>query len=445
MKADRLANRDYVDMIGQGWLSDVMFTTVKLSKANLDSVKTGANGDFQSGALSRAINNQENNEATVRAWIDRCSQRKSTIVFCIDVQHIHDLAATFRRYGMEARFVTGETPKKLRSATVDAFKNHEFPILLNCGVFTEGTDIPNIDCVLLARPTKSRNLLIQMIGRGMRLCSGKENCHVIDMVASLDTGIVTTPTLYGLDPDEVVAEAKVEDLEDLRDKKEKEKLAQASLEKISEDLSVSDDKATTVTYTDYDSITDLIEDTSGEKHIRAISRFAWVHVGEDHYVLTTSSGNYLRIVNEGGRFSVKYNMKLDPAYGRSTALFARPRLIIEKVDSLEFAVHGADKFAEKHFPFISIDKNQIWRRRPASEAQVEILNKNRAEDEKLTCEMVTKGRAADMLTKLRFGAKGRLDKIKTARRNAQKQTDKKNEQLNKHQQMRMNETVKVGS
>ena len=79
-------------------------------------------------------------------------------------------------------------------------------MLVNCGIFTEGTDIPNIDCILLARPTRSRNLLVQMIGRGMRLSPGKTDCHVIDMIASVKThGVVTTPTLFGLDPNEVVS------------------------------------------------------------------------------------------------------------------------------------------------------------------------------------------------------------------------------------------------
>ena len=80
-------------------------------------------------------------------------------------------------------------------------------MLVNCGIFTEGTDIPNIDCILLARPTRSRNLMVQMIGRGMRLSPGKKDCHVIDMVGSVKTqGVVTTPTLFGLDPTEVVSE-----------------------------------------------------------------------------------------------------------------------------------------------------------------------------------------------------------------------------------------------
>ena len=187
--------RDYVDMIGEKWLSDVVFTTVQ-SKADVSGVKRGPAGDFQVGDLSRAVNTLETNEITVSAWMSRAVDRKSTLVFCVDLAHVADLTAAFRRRGIQANFVTGDTPKRVRSERLDAFKNRQYPVLLNCGVFTEGTDIPNIDCVVLARPTKSRNLLVQMIGRGMRLYAGKENCHIIDMVASLEAGIVTTPTLY---------------------------------------------------------------------------------------------------------------------------------------------------------------------------------------------------------------------------------------------------------
>ena len=182
-------------MIGEKWLSDVIFTTVQ-SKADVSGVKRGPIGDFQVGDLSRAVNTPEINEITVKAWMARAADRKSTLVFCVDLAHVSDLTATFRRRGIEAKFVTGDTPKKVRSERLDAFRNRQYPVLVNCGVFTEGTDIPNIDCVILARPTKSRNLLVQMIGRGMRLYPGKSNCHIIDMVASLEAGIITTPTLY---------------------------------------------------------------------------------------------------------------------------------------------------------------------------------------------------------------------------------------------------------
>ena len=63
------------------------------------------------------------------------------------------------------------------------------------------------------------------IGRGMRLHANKTNCHVIDMVSSLATGIVTTPTLFGLDPTELVKEASAEAMQRMKDRQEAEFLS----------------------------------------------------------------------------------------------------------------------------------------------------------------------------------------------------------------------------
>lgn len=180
-------HKDYVDMIDEKWLANTVFTTVR-SEADLSKVKKDKSGDFALGSLSQAVNTDTTNNITVRAWMANASDRKSTLAFCVDLEHTRSLTETFRQYGVDARYLTSGTPKDIRWEQLQAFKEQKFPVLINCGIFTEGTDIPNIDCVLLVRPTKSRNLLIQMIGRGLRLFPGKENCHIIDMVATLETG-----------------------------------------------------------------------------------------------------------------------------------------------------------------------------------------------------------------------------------------------------------------
>lgn len=195
------------------------------------------------------------------------------MVFCVDLAHVSDLTAAFRKNGVDAKFITGDIPKQIRSERLDAFRNGEYPVLLNCGVFTEGTDIPNIDCVLLARPTKSRNLLVQMIGRGMRLHPGKENCHVIDMVASLEAGIVTTPTLFGLDPAEMVEEAHVEDMKAKQERKELEVKREESVAESWSPTLPMRQTPRNITFTDYDSIYDLIDDTSGKDIFGALVNF----------------------------------------------------------------------------------------------------------------------------------------------------------------------------
>lgn len=126
-------------MIDDKWLADVKFTTV-LSGADLSRVKT-ARGDFDIGGLSRAVNNAETNDISVRSWLAAASDRKSTLVFCVDLRHVAALTATFRTHGVDARFVTGDTPIAVRAERLASFKAGDFPVLLNCGIFTEGTDI----------------------------------------------------------------------------------------------------------------------------------------------------------------------------------------------------------------------------------------------------------------------------------------------------------------
>ncbi len=409
---DRIVyHKDYIDMIGENWLSDVIFTTVK-SKADISQVRRGANGDFQPSELSEVVNTEEINEITVRSWFTKAQRRKSTLVFCVDLAHVGGLTNTFRKHGIDARFVTGDTPKSERSERLDDFKAGKFPVLINCGVFTEGTDIPNIDCILLARPTKSRNLLVQMIGRGMRLYPGKKNCHIIDMVASLETGIVTTPTLFGLDPSELVENSSVDDLKSLQTRKEAEELLKQKANDSSKHFpNNAQPRSRTVTFTDYDSVFDLIEDTSGEQHIRQLSPHAWVCVSEDKYILANSNGSHIKLEKAYEETSGKEDYLVTETVSLNRALskapFMRPRTIARAM-TFPDAVHAADTFASKRYPFQFISRKQAWRNRPATEGQLAFLNKLRPRDDQLSAEDLTKGKAGDMITKVKHGAKGRF-------------------------------------
>lgn len=436
-------HKDYIDMIGEKWLSDVCFTTVQ-TKADISRVKKGANGDFQPSELSQVVNTNQINDITVHTWMAKASNRKSTLVFCIDLAHVSGLTNAFRAQGIEAQFVTGSTPKVERSARLDSFKRGEFPVLVNCGVFTEGTDIPNIDCVLLARPTKSRNLLVQMIGRGMRLHPGKQNCHVIDMVASLETGIVCTPTLFGLDPSELLDESTMLDVENLKDRKEEEEQRNLEAERAS---TAATNSAITIpqniTMTDYDSVFDLIEDSSGERHIRAISQYAWVCVSNDRYILTTSTGTYLKIErdpDDTSHFLITETVALRKVPGsKSKAPYMKPRLVAHS-QTFTDAVHAADTFAKKKYPAQFILKNQSWRERPATDGQLMFLNKLRLQNEQLQPEDVTKGKAGDMITKVKHGARSRFSSIEADR----KRLAKANLKLEQAQALKSREQVNIG-
>jgi ATP-dependent helicase IRC3 len=448
-------HKDYVDMIGEKWLSDVMFTTVK-SKADLSKVRTGKDGDFQTGQLSAAVNTDITNDITVKAWQEAAGDRKSTLVFCVDINHVTSLTAAFRNHGVDAQYITGATKKRIRGERLEAFKKREFPVLVNCGVFTEGTDMPNIDCVLLARPTKSRNLLVQMIGRGMRLHPGKKDCHVIDMVASLETGIVTVPTLFGLDPSELVKAAGVDVLKELKNRTHEGAALCPDAPGVPP-LQNATSGEYELDFTRYESVHDLLEDTSGERHVRAISENAWIQINSNKYVLAakggvltlerrllpeSSSSNYTSPLgsSESPPFVVIWKHTLH-AIEKSKSPWSRPR-IIASASSLSDALHAADTFAARKFERIFIATSSSWRKSPASQGQLDFLNRLRdvSEEEPLTESDITKGQAGDMITKVKFGARGRFDKLMRRKRGAEKEVEK----MEKVKEMRKRETVKVG-
>ena len=119
--------------------------------------------------------------ATVGSPRTFLATRRSTLVFCVNLAHVSDLTKTFREAGIDARYLYAQTPALERQALVAGFKSGAFPVLVNCGAFlqilangsvimseraailTEGADIPNIDCIIVAKPTRSRNVFAQMV------------------------------------------------------------------------------------------------------------------------------------------------------------------------------------------------------------------------------------------------------------------------------------------
>ena len=422
-------HKDYVDLIGENWLADALITTVK-SQVDLSHVDSASNGDFLPGQLSAAVNTETTNDITVRSWLSRAKDRKSTLVFGVDIEHVKCLTAKFREFGIDARYITSQTSKDLRTQELDAFKRQRYPVLLNCGLFTEGTDIPNIDCVLLARPTRSKNLLVQMIGRGLRLHPGKQNCHIIDMVASLNSGVLTTPTLFGLHPDEGLDEADVGDLEALG------RLDTMGLRSVSKASHKSEEVV--VNFTDYESIHDLIQDTSGDQHIRSISKNAWVHVNDGRYILSAPPGRLTLAKNEAGLFSVYHVTALGPIHG-SKSPFSRPREVASCLE-LEQAVRAADTLANRIFGPVFIATWQPWRKKRASPGQLGYLNKHLSSDSYLRSHDITKGEAADMIVKIKHGAKGQFQDHLAAKR----RMDRGRAKELKLEELKTREEVKVG-
>ena len=150
--------------IENGYLCDIRALRVD-TDAHIEDVGESA-GDFKVGELSQATNTDSRNGVIVNAW-DQYVQEPS-IAFCVDVAHAHDLAATFRDAGISSVAVDGKTPKERRKEIIDQYQRGVVQVITNCQVLTEGFNAPGTHAILMARPTKSTPLYIQMLGRGTR-------------------------------------------------------------------------------------------------------------------------------------------------------------------------------------------------------------------------------------------------------------------------------------
>ena len=162
-------------------------------------------GDFAPSELEEALDTDVLNKAIAEAYNKYA--KGQTLIFATSVKHCEDIAKEIPG----AVAVTAET--KNREELIKKFTNREIPVLVNCMIFTEGTDMPLVETVMIARPTQNSSLYTQMVGRGLRLYPGKEKLVLIDLVGTTGkASLCTAPTLLGIDL-ETVPKTKQEEIE----------------------------------------------------------------------------------------------------------------------------------------------------------------------------------------------------------------------------------------
>lgn len=191
-------NYDILYGIRSGYLSDLRGLAVRIDTLDMAGVKV-SRGDYEVGAAGRALEASGAPAKIVEAWRQHAGHRR-TLVFTPTVATAEHIAAEFVAIGVSAAFVSGDTPLEQRRDLLRRFGTGEIQVLANCAVLTEGYDEPAVDCVIIARPTRSRALYVQMVGRGTRRHPDKTDCLVVDVVgAAAEHSLVTVPSLFGLD------------------------------------------------------------------------------------------------------------------------------------------------------------------------------------------------------------------------------------------------------
>jgi len=184
--------------IEAGYLCDLRGIQVKLA-VDLGTVAK-SKGDYQDGALGAALEAADAPGHVVASWMEHAIGRR-TIVFCPTVDLAQATADAFGASGIRAGVVWGAQDIADRRRTLAAFARGDLDVVTNCGVLTEGYDNPRVDCIVMARPTQSRALYAQVIGRGTRKHVDKTDCLVLDCVGvASEHKLCTVPTLLGIDP-----------------------------------------------------------------------------------------------------------------------------------------------------------------------------------------------------------------------------------------------------
>lgn len=158
-------------------------------------------GEFDKVAVDAAMNNAKLVGDVYTQWKKHGSDRK-TVIFASSCEHGKSILGVFIEKGEKAAYLDGTTPDIERTQILDDLASGVIQVVINMGVLTEGWDSPSVSCIVLARPTKSLGLYLQMAGRALRPYKDKGDCIIIDHGGNtLRHGLVIEPREFSLEGD----------------------------------------------------------------------------------------------------------------------------------------------------------------------------------------------------------------------------------------------------
>jgi superfamily II DNA or RNA helicase len=165
------------ELIAGGWLAP--FTAYAPARdLDLSRIKTRM-GDYAVDQLADAMSGAMVIGSAVDEYTRLCAGLPA-IAFCVDIRHSELVAARFAAAGYRAAHVDGDTPRDERRRLIRALSTGELQVLSNCGLISEGLDVPGVVAAILLRPTKSLALYLQQVGRALRPAPGKARALILD-------------------------------------------------------------------------------------------------------------------------------------------------------------------------------------------------------------------------------------------------------------------------
>lgn len=166
-------------MIRNGFLVPPERLDMPVVQYDFSQLDARANGLFSETELNRELKRQQRvTPLIVRQIVEYALSRRGVMIFAATVEHAHEITSLLP--AGEAALISAETPAPQRDALIQAFKQQQLRYLVNVSVLTTGFDAPHVDVIAILRPTESVSLYQQIVGRGLRLFTGKTDCLILD-------------------------------------------------------------------------------------------------------------------------------------------------------------------------------------------------------------------------------------------------------------------------
>lgn len=148
--------------------------------------------------LERHLNIPKRNEAILRKYMELTPHTK-TIGFCVNIKHANRLAEYFSGNGVAAKAIHSDLSAEEKKSIVQDFRDNVLQVVFTVDMFNEGVDFPDVETLLFLRPTESKTIFIQQLGRGLRLSPNKTHVTVLDFIGNFKKAELIRKYIKGTD------------------------------------------------------------------------------------------------------------------------------------------------------------------------------------------------------------------------------------------------------
>jgi len=346
-----ICEKPILEMIKNNYLCEPKAIYVH-SDVDLSNVKTIA-GEYNQRELEDTVNTDNRNDIIVKSYIKYALDRKSTIVFASGISHARDICKTFNDNNIVCDYIDSTIEDSKREEIMEKFNSGKLPVIVNVGILTIGYDNSRVDALIFARPTKSKILYVQCLGRGLRTSEDKLNCLVIDVVDIVRKhDLMTMTDIFGVEikDGETLTDAIDREEKDKAEKLKREELAkQKEIERLA--LIAEELKLFKTNMSDY-----FCE-----------AYYDWYKCNNEIFALSTNS-DYHYIIYKN------LNDNVFELYFVNTTNKINTKDYISEDDNLINLIEEAEKYASRKYSTF-LDRKAKWKYELATQKQLDWLKK----------------------------------------------------------------------